>query len=266
MHISCCSWYNVTDMTREKQLDFLINTLSPSMTIPQTLEEKWRAFQGLVNVREPKPLGNDFLAVQDELLQSLIAEKGITDVDTLQPIRDSIYLWRGDITTLKVDAIVNAANSAMLGCFVPCHACIDNAIHTYAGVQLRLECAEIMKKQGCPEPTGSAKITAAYNLPCKYILHTVGPIIHSTVSDEDRQLLVSSYRSCFELTAENNVKSIAFCCISTGEFRFPNEEAAKIAIQTVSNFLQAGDNNLNMKVVFNVFKENDEQIYQRLLG
>ena len=146
-----------------------------------------------------------------------------------------------------------------------CHDCIDNAIHSFSGVQLRLECAEIVEKQGHPEPTGNAKITAAYNLPCKHILHTVGPIIHSTVSDKDRQLLASSYRSCLELARQNSMESIAFCCISTGEFRFLNEEAAKIAIKTISDYFQTEDNNLDMKVVFNVFKEKDEQIYKQLL-
>jgi O-acetyl-ADP-ribose deacetylase (regulator of RNase III) len=229
-------------------------------------EEEWRLFRSSVNVRKPEPVSDEFLITQNELLQSLIAEKGITDIASLKPIKDNIYLWRGDITTLKVDAIVNAANSGMLGCFVPCHACIDNAIHTFAGVQLRLECAEIMKKQGYPEPTGNAKITAAYNLPCKYILHTVGPIIQGVASDEDKRLLANCYISCLELAKQNGIASIAFCCISTGEFRFPKEEAAKIAVQSVCNFLETENHNRNMKIIFNVFKEEDERIYQRLLG
>jgi O-acetyl-ADP-ribose deacetylase (regulator of RNase III) len=251
---------------RNQQLDWLINELSPSTTIPDGANEKWQLYRSLVNVREPKPVANDFLTVQDELLQSLIAEKGITDIARLQPIKDNIYLWRGDITTLRVDAIVNAANSGMLGCFVPCHACIDNAIHTFAGVQLRLECAEIMKNQGYPEPTGNAKITNAYNLPCKYVLHTVGPIIRYIINDEDRRLLASCYLSCLELAKKNGIKTIAFCCISTGEFRFPNEEAANIAIQTVSAFLKTGNRSRDMKIIYNVFKEQDEQIYRRIFG
>ena len=210
------------------------------------------------------PVNDKFLKTQDDLLRSLIAEKGINNINNLQPLKDNIYLWRGDIVTLKVDAIVNAANSGMLGCFVPCHTCIDNAIHTYAGVQLRLECAEIMEKQGHPEPTGNAKITGAYNLPCKHILHTVGPIISNTVNDEDRQLLTNCYLSCLMLAEKSGIKSIAFCCISTGEFHFPNEEAAKIALQTVSDFFRTV--NRDMKIVFNVFKEKDEEIYKRLLG
>lgn len=251
-------------MTKEKQLDFLIQRLYPTAELPITIDEKFRIFRSLVNVREPSPIDDDFLEVQDKLLQSLIAEKGITNVDELKPIKNNLYIWRGDITTLKVDAIVNAANSGMLGCFMPCHACIDNAIHTFSGVQLRLECAEIMKAQGQPEPTGTAKITKSYNLPSKHILHTVGPIIQDKVKDEDKKLLANCYRSCLELAEQNKLESIAFCCISTGEFRFPNEEAGIIAVETVSNFMKTA--NYIKKIVFNVFKEQDEQIYKRLLG
>ena len=251
-------------MERDFQLHTLIDELFPGALIPTNTEEKWRMFRSLINKREPKPVSEKFLKIQNDLLQSIIAEKGITDIKSLQPLKDNVYLWRGDITTLRVDAIVNAANSGMLGCFAPCHACIDNAIHTFAGVQLRLECAKIMEAQGYPEPTGKAKITSAYNLPSKYILHTVGPIIQDTVSDEDRRLLSNCYQSCLTLAEKNGIKSIAFCCISTGEFHFPNEEAAKIAIQTVSDFFRTV--NHNMKIVFNVFKEKDEEIYKRLLG
>lgn len=247
-------------MTKAQQLDFLIRELSPSAAIPQSTEEKWRLFRSLVNVREPQPVSHAFLTVQDKLLQTMIAETGITNADDLQPVRDNLYLWRSDITTLKVDAIVNAANSAMLGCFVPCHACIDNAIHTYAGVQLRLECADIMREQGRQEPTGSAKITAAYNLPSKYILHTVGPIVCGALQEQDKQ---SCYRSCLELAEQNGIESIAFCCISTGEFHFPNEQAAAIAVDTVSAYLKASVH--IKKVIFNVFTERDERIYNELL-
>ena len=251
-------------MTKDEQLNFLIQRLLPKAELPPTTEEKWRLFRSLVNVREPAPVDDDFLAIQDELLRLLIAEKGITNIDDLRPLRGNLYLWRGDITTLKVGAIVNAANSGMLGCFMPCHTCIDNAIHTFAGVQLRLECAEIMRKQGHAEPTGKAKITPAFNLPCDYILHTVGPIIRGNVSNEDKQLLVDCYRSCLSLAEEHSIESIAFCCISTGEFHFPNEEAADIAVNTVSTFLKTSKQ--KKKIVFNVFKEQDEIIYGRLLG
>lgn len=181
----------------------------------------------------------------------------------LSPIQPGIYLWQGDIMRLSVDAIVNAANSELLGCFIPCHRCIDNAIHTFAGVRLREECARIMKRQNMPEPAGRAKITRVYNLPCRYVLHTVGSIIDETVTQKDCDLLAACYHSCLELATAHHLKSIAFCCISTGEFRFPNERAAGIAIQTVQGYLEKNDKGL--KVIFNVFKNSDYEIYERLL-
>ena len=249
------------------KIDFLLNALlderKNAQPLPDSQEDKWRLFRALVNTREPRPASAEFLAAQDELLQSLIAEKGVTDIDDLSPVRDGLYLWRGDITTLKVGAIVNAANSAMLGCFAPNHGCIDNAIHTFAGVQLRLECAAIMEKQGRPEPTGTAKITAAYNLPSDYILHTVGPIVGGWLTDEHRRLLASCYRSCLDLAERNKIESVAFCCISTGEFHFPNEDAAQIAVDTVTDCMKSCS--AIKRVVFNVFTERDERIYRGLL-
>ena len=185
-------------------------------------------------------------------------------IDIMDCDEDGLYLWQGDITTLAADAIVNAANSQMLGCFLPCHGCIDNAIHTCAGVQLRWECSEIMRRQGHEEETGKAKITKAYNLPCRHVLHTVGPIIRGAVAKADRELLASCYRSCLELAAETGLRSVAFCCISTGEFHFPNELAAKIAIQTVADWQR--QNPSEIEVIFNVFKDIDYAIYRRLLG
>jgi len=257
-------------MNKEKCLVFLIRYLMDEnpqnihCTVPNEYVEKWRFFRMLVNVRPPQKASNEFLSAQDELLQSLIVEKGVTNAESLFPIRDNLCLWRGDITTLKAGAIVNAANSAMLGCFSPNHACIDNAIHTFSGVQLRLECADIMNRQGHPEPTGQAKITGAYNLPSKYILHTVGPIVYDQVTDENRRLLASCYRSCLDVAKQNKIESVAFCCISTGEFRFPNEEAAQIAVATVTDYLKSCDT--IKKVIFNVFTEHDERIYRKLLG
>ena len=178
-------------------------------------------------------------------------------------MREGIYLWQGDITTLRCDAIVNAANSGMLGCFVPCHGCIDNAIHTFAGVQLRLACARIMDEQGRQEETGGAKLTPAFNLPCRYILHTVGPIVSGRLTQRDCDLLASCYRSCLELAEENHIKSVAFCCISTGEFHFPNRQAAEIAVNTVMEFKEKTPS--NMEVIFNVFKDMDAAIYRALL-
>ncbi|MDE5967010.1 MAG: protein-ADP-ribose hydrolase [Lachnospiraceae bacterium] len=233
------------------------------MEIPAEETGQKRLLRSLFNIRMPQPAGREFLEIQDMYLQEEIADKGITDIADLEPIQEGIYLWQGDITTLKCDAIVNAANSQMLGCFCPCHGCIDNAIHTFAGVQLRAACAELMKEQGREEETGRAKITPAYNLPCSYVLHTVGPIVQGQLTNRDRELLASCYRSCLELAEQNGIKSIAFCCISTGEFHFPNDKAAEIAIRTVQEYKQ--QTNSEIEVVFNVFKQMDYEIYRAFL-
>ena len=232
--------------------------------IPANAEHQRQLLRGLMNVRRAYPIGADFLRVQDEYLKGETAVKGVTDVADLKPVQPGLYLWQGDITTFKCDAIVNAANSGMTGCYIPNHRCIDNAIHTYAGVELRLACEELMEQQGYPEPTGQAKITPAFNLPCRYVLHTVGPIINGRVAKEDEELLASCYRSCLKLAAENSLESVAFCCISTGEFHFPNELAAEIAVQTVKEFLKKQTS--VKKVIFNVFKDLDKAIYEKLLG
>ena len=253
----------------EKRL-FLIQSLlneRPScqkQMIPADSERQKILLRGLMNVRRPASIGTEFLQMQDEYLQGETAAKGVTDVADLTPIQPGLYLWQGDITTLKCDAIVNAANSGMTGCYVPNHRCIDNAIHTFAGVELRLACAKLMEQQGYPEPTGQAKITPAFNLPCKYVLHTVGPIIGGRVTKEDEKLLASCYRSCLELAAENGLGSVAFCCISTGEFHFPNDLAAQIAVETVNRFMNRKTS--VRKVIFNVFKDFDKAIYARVLG
>lgn len=257
-------------MTQTERRLFLIKELlreQPeyrNMDIPDNEQEQKNLLRALFNIRMPQAATDKFLKVQDEYLQTATAEKGITDIEELTPIQEDLYLWKGDITTLGCDAIVNAANSQMLGCFCPCHGCIDNAIHTFSGVQLRMACADLMKKQGHEELTGEAKITLAYNLPCKYVLHTVGPIIHGRPTKKDEDLLASCYRSCLELAEKNNVKSIAFCCISTGEFHFPNERAAEIAVKTVKEY--KWHTTSKMRVIFNVFKEIDWQIYRELLG
>ena len=230
------------------------------MEIPQDFEEQRALLHALMNVRIAKNVDDEFIKVQDEYLQEEIKRKGIVD---LKPIKDGIYLWQGDITTLRCDVIVNAANSGMTGCYVPNHRCIDNCIHSFAGVQLRLECDEIMTKQGHGEPTGQAKITNSYNLPCKYIIHTVGPIINGKLTSEDCDLLESCYKSCLELAVKNNLESIAFCCISTGEFHFPNDKAAQIAVKTVEEFMKK-ETSLK-KVIFNVFQDMDNEIYRKLL-
>lgn len=261
--------YGDDKMTQTQKREYLITQLLKeqpqllTMEIPSGEQRQKALLRSLFNIRMPKPVNQEFLRVQDSYLQEEIRQKGITRFDDLRPIQQGIYLWRGDITTIAVDAIVNAANSQMLGCFVPCHVCIDNAIHTFAGVQLRLSCAELMNKQGHEEETGKAKITPAFNLPSKYVIHTVGPIVGGRLTQKDKDLLASCYRSCLELADENGCRSIAFCCISTGEFHFPNDKAAEIAIRTVKEY--KAQTQSKTEVVFNVFKEYDYNIYRELL-
>lgn len=257
-------------MKQSERRIFLIKSLLQERTeyrdisISADTEQQKQLLRALMNVRAPQQIGTEFLRIQDEYLKYEIAAKGITDVAELTPVQQGIYLWQGDITTLKCDAVVNAANSGMTGCYIPNHRCIDNAIHTFAGMQLRLICDNLMEQQGYPEPAGGAKITPAFNLPSRYVLHTVGPVISGKVKKHERELLASCYRSCLELAAKNKLESVAFCCISTGEFHFPNELAAEIAVQSVKEFfrLQTGVK----KVIFNVFKDLDKNIYQKLLG
>ena len=252
----------------EKRL-FLIQSLLKEqpqyrdMGIPADTNSQRQLLRGLMNIRAPQRIGADFLKMQDVYLQAETSAKGVTDVADLTPIQPGLYLWQGDITTLKCDAIVNAANSGMTGCYIPNHRCIDNAIHTFAGVELRLACAKLMEQQGYPEPTGRAKITPAFNLPCRYVLHTVGPIIDGRVTKKDKELLASCYRSCLALAAENGLGSVAFCCISTGEFHFSNDLAAEIAVETVKQFMNRKTS--VKKVIFNVFKDLDKTIYEKLL-
>ncbi|MDE6725186.1 MAG: protein-ADP-ribose hydrolase [Ruminiclostridium sp.] len=256
-------------MTQSEKRIFLIKELLvenreyADIKIPESEQEQKNLLRSLFNVRMPKPASPEFLKIQDEYLQEETAKKGITDIKDLTPIKENLYLWQGDITTLRCDAIVNAANSRMLGCFCPCHGCIDNAIHTYSGVQLRAECYELMKKQGHEEETGKAKLTKAYNLPCSYVLHTVGPIVYVPLTKTHKEQLSSCYRSCLELAEKNNIKSVAFCCISTGEFHFPNDKAAETAINTVADYKKQTDSNI--EVIFNVFKQTDLEIYKKLL-
>lgn len=254
-------------MNKREKLLYLIKYLLSednrykNISIPESEKERFRLFRLLVNIRPPKSVSEKFLNVQDDFLQSEIAERGISDVADIQPVSDKIYLWKGDITTLRCGAIVNAANSQMQGCFQPCHDCIDNAVHTFAGVQLRLKCAEVMREQGHDEPTGAAKITPAYNLPCGSIIHTVGPTVRGKLTEAHCLQLENCYKACLEAAAENNIKSVALCCISTGVFGFPQESAAEIAVRTVREFLQEHDND----VIFNVFRQADFEIYDKLL-
>lgn len=257
----------IQDERREYLIQYLLKEEIPfgRQNIPTDKQGQENLLRSLMNVRPPRPISNDFLKIQDEYLTERNIERGITDVDTLAPVKSDsrLYIWQGDITTLKCDAIVNACNSQMLGCFSPMHACIDNFIHTYAGMELRLKMHEIMAKQGHEEETGKAKITSGYNLPTKYILHTVGPIIQWKVTKEDEDLLASCYTECLKLAADTGVESIAFCCLSTGVFRFPQQRAAEIATNTVKQYLNK-DSRIK-KVIFNVFKDEDLKIYSGLL-
>ena len=256
-------------MNHEEKRRYLIRYLLDekpgyrNIEIPSDATEQKRLLRSLFNVRVPRPISDDFLKIQDEYLQEAIREKGITDISGLTPTEPGIYVWQGDITTLGCDAIVNAANSGMTGCYQPCHGCIDNCIHTYAGIQLRNECNDIMVHQGFDEPTGQAKITGAYNLPCRHVIHTVGPIVQVWLTKTHEELLASCYRSCLELAEQNNCKSIAFCCISTGVFRFPQKRAAEIAVQTVIEYKQ--EKQSNIEVIFSVFKDEDKRYYEEIL-
>lgn len=264
------SSFILLNMTQAERRIFLIEYLLAEhpewrkRPLPQTEAEQKYLLRSLVNVRESLPVSQEFLRIQDEYLTEENKARGITDIESLKPIENEVYLWRGDITTLKVGAIVNAANSGMTGCWQPCHACIDNCIHTFAGIQLRAVCADIMEKQGHEEPTGQAKITRAFNLPCDYVIHTVGPIVGNHLTEEDCQLLASCYKSCLNAAKENKIDSIAFCCISTGVFHFPQEKAARIAVDTVRNWKTVNESDI--KVIFNVFGEKDEKIYREIFS
>ncbi len=257
-------------MNQEQRRLYLIKILLSEkaeyagIVIPDEVEQQKVLLRALVNVRPPETVSAEFLDIQNAYLQEELTQKTVTKLTDLTPSSGQLYLWRGDITTLKVDGIVNAANSQLLGCFYPNHKCIDNAIHTFAGVQLRQECYRQMKEQGHLEKTGEAKITPAYNLPSQSVLHTVGPIVDGGLRSHHEKDLMSSYRSCLELADANGLNSLAFCCISTGEFHFPHERAAELAVATVQEYFKETDS--KMKVVFNVFKEEDEKIYKRLLG
>jgi Predicted phosphatase homologous to the C-terminal domain of histone macroH2A1 len=272
----------VNFMNQSERVGYLINELIleddryKELEIPDSYLEQTRLLRSLMNVRMPKVISEEFISIQNAYLSDLIKEKGIlkiTDILTIGeefplsalPFKDKISIWQGDITRLNVDAIVNAANSQMLGCFVPCHGCIDNAIHSAAGIQLREECYEIMNQQGHEEDTGRAKITKAYNLPCKHVIHTVGPIVNLELTKELEEDLSSCYRSCLECAVQKGFRTIAFCCISTGEFRFPNEIAAEIAMETIIEFLKENELNID-RIIFNVFKDLDNEIYRNLVS
>lgn len=244
------------------------------------LEEKKNVIRSLMNIRMPGGMTRELLDLQDEYLQEEKKRKGVitlADIPTIRkqfhsksPCAEKISLWQGDITRLEVGAIVNAANSQMLGCFVPCHRCIDNAIHSAAGMQLREECSHIMKRRrlkygrNYEEPTGTATLTKGYNLPCEYVIHTVGPIVYDQLSEKLCRELQACYENVLKCCMEHEIKSVAFCCISTGEFHFPNDKAAEIAWKSVKDFLEKYDNHME-RIIFNVFKDNDRNIYEKIL-
>lgn len=250
-------------MTQDERVDYLIEYLLSERLdgkYIQKIEPKFQMLRSLMNPRMPGGLSEEFLEIQDQFLRQYNKERGEVLLSDMDELMDGIYLWRGDITRIKADAIVNAANSRLLGCMAPLHNCIDNAIHTYAGLQLREDCDRIIKEQGHMEETGQAKVTSAYNLPSKFVVHTVGPIVAGRLTDDDRVLLKSCYSNCMKKAYEAGARSIAFCCISTGVFAFPKEEAAKIATRTVLE-----EKPQDMKVIFNVFSVGDEELYRSIL-
>ena len=277
---------------QEKRLDYLLEAFKEDsvqykdLEVGDSYEEKRMAFRSLMNIRMPRPIADDVLKVQDDFLLEEAKEKGIVTLADIPTVREQygsknpyadkktfpaekLSVWQGDITRLKVGAIVNAANSQMLGCFVPCHRCIDNAIHSAAGMQLREECNHIMTHRrlkygrNYEEPTGTATLTKAYNLPCGYVIHTVGPIVRGRLNDALCQDLRNCYENVLQCCVDNNIKSVAFCCISTGEFHFPNDRAAEIAVEMVTDFLEKHDNDME-RIIFNVFKDSDLEIYENV--
>lgn len=242
-------------------------------TVGYNLTEKKNAIRSLMNIRMPKTISDELLKLQDDYLQGELAAKGVVALEDIPTVKgqSQISLWQGDITRLKVGAIVNAANSQMLGCFVPCHRCIDNAIHSAAGMQLRAECNHIMSKRrvryggSYEEPTGTATLTLSYNLPCDYVIHTVGPIVYNGLNDALCRDLQNCYENVLKCCVENSIRSVAFCCISTGEFHFPNDKAAEIAWKTVTAFLEKHGDSME-RVIFNVYKDTDKEIYEKILG
>lgn len=271
---------------QRERLDFLLEQMKEdsgeyrNLVVPENYEEKRAALRALMNIRMPRRVPEEILSVQDAFLSEEAKEKGIVAWSEIPTIReqyksthafaDKLSVWQGDITRLKVGAIVNAANSQMLGCFVPCHGCIDNAIHSAAGMQLRAECSHIMNQKrirygkGYEEATGTATLTRGYNLPAEYVIHTVGPIVYQRLTGALCQELRNCYKSVLECALEHGIRSVAFCCISTGEFRFPNAEAAGIAVETVSDFLGQNSDRFD-RIIFNVYKDLDKELYEGFL-
>ena len=270
---------------QSERLDFLLDALKEdsiqykNLQVGNSETEKRNAVRSLMNVRMPRSISDDFLEVQDIFLQEEAKKKGIVTLAEIPTVKDAyesqrsfadrMSIWQGDITCLQVGAIVNAANSQMIGCFVPCHRCIDNAIHSAAGVQLRNECNHIINQRRIQfgrqyeEPTGTATLTSAYNLPCKYVIHTVGPIVYGRLTEALKEDLRNCYRNVLQCCMEHEINSVAFCCISTGEFHFPNDIAAQIAVETTEQFFAQNENCGIERVIFNVFKDIDLELYKK---
>ena len=250
----------------EKRL-YLIRALlqerGETTRIPQQTRAQRDLLRSLMNVRRPAPIGDDFLRIQDEYLEEVLAEKGVTRLADLRPADGALYIWQGDITTLECDAIVNAANSGLTGCYIPCHNCVDNCIHTYAGIQLRNICGQIMAEQGHEEPTGQAKLTPAYNLPCKYVIHTVGPVWGGGRYNEP-ELLASCYRNSLKLAMEKGIRTIAFPSISTGVYSYPLTQAAEIAVKAVRGFVAEHPDALD-EIVWVLFDPYTKAAYDKAL-
>lgn len=264
-------------MTQEQRLDFLVEEFKADsdeykkLETPKDTEGKRRILRSLMNIRMPKKMSADVITVQNEYLKERAFDKGIVELADIPVIRDGLSIWQGDITRLAVDAIVNAANSQMLGCFVPMHTCIDNCIHTFAGVQLRAECNRQMNElrirygRDYEQPTAVPMLTDAYNLPAKKVIHIVGPIVQYKLTPELEKDLADCYRNTLDICLENRLKGVAFCCISTGVFHFPNDRAAEIAVKTVIDWMDKHPDQME-RVIFNVFKDEDKDIYERLLS
>ena len=261
---------------QDQRLDYLVEEFKTdsveykNLRTPKDTIGKRRILRSLMNIRMPGKMDPAVLAVQDAYLQERIRVNGIVELTDIPEIKDGISIWQGDITRLAVDAIVNAANSQMLGCFVPMHTCIDNCIHTFAGVQLRAECSRKMNElrtrygRNYEQPTAVPILTEAYNLPAKKVIHIVGPIVEYGLTKDLEEKLADCYRNTLDMCLENGLRTVAFCCISTGVFRFPNKRAAEIAVQTVTEWLSDHEGQMD-RVIFNVFKDEDKEYYERLL-
>lgn len=261
---------------QDQRLDYLVDAFKKDsvqykdLDTPRDTEGKRRLLRSLMNIRMPRKMDKAVLSVQDEYLQARVRENGIVELDDIPMIRDRMSIWQGDITRLAVDAIVNAANSQMLGCFVPMHTCIDNCIHTFAGVELRAECSRQMNQlrlkygKDYEQPTAVPMLMDAYNLPAKKVIHVVGPIVRYELTPELEKDLADCYRNTLDMCLEHDLKSVAFCCISTGVFHFPNKRAAEIAVSTVGSWLSQHPGAME-RVIFNVFKDEDTTYYEELI-